>query len=81
MGEKPKKEKVIYVDDGRSLADMSGVGGSRFERRNPSTPRPKFKDVWHTYWGAVKMMFFPMLVVVAALILIYLIMTVIFMFL
>ncbi len=82
MGKKPKKEKVVYVDDGRTLADMSGISaGTSIHRRDSVTPRPKFKDVWNTYWAAVRMMFLPMLVVVAALILIYLIMTVVFMFL
>lgn len=68
-----KKEKVTYVDDGRTLADMSGVGGSRLGNRNPYRPRPQFKEVWKTYWSAVKMMFKPMLVVIAALVLVYLI--------
>lgn len=68
-----KKEKVTYIDDGRTLADMSGVGqGSRLNDRNPYRPRPKFKDVWKTYWSAVKMMFKPMLVVIGVLCVIYL---------
>lgn len=70
-----KKEKVTYIDDGRTVADMSALessGGLR--RRNPYTPRPKFKEVWKTYWGAVRMMLVPMAVVVAAMAVIYLIM-------
>lgn len=68
-----KKEKVTYVDDGRTLADMSGVSpGGRLSNRNPYRPSPKFKDVWHTYWAAVKMMIKPMLVVIAALAIVYL---------
>ena len=27
MGKKKKKEKVVYIDDGRTISDMSGVGG------------------------------------------------------
>lgn len=76
-----KKEKITYIDDGRTIADMSGVGGPRIEKRHPASPRPKAKDVWNTYWGAVKMMFGPMLVVVTALVVIYMILTAIFMFL
>lgn len=68
-----KKEKVTYVDDGRTIADMSGVHtGSRLGDRNPYRPRPKFKDVWNTYWNAVKMMVKPMLVVIAAMTVVYL---------
>ena len=77
-----KKDKIRYVDDGRTIADMSGVSsGPRLGNRNPASPRPRAKDVWNTYWGAVKMMFTPMLVVICALIIIYMILTFIFMFL
>ena len=70
-----KKEKITYVDDGRTIADMSGVTGARgLPKRSPYTPRPKFREVWKTYWSAVRMMFVPMMVVIGALILIYLIM-------
>ena len=75
------KEKITYIDDGRTIADMSGVGGPRFSKRHPASPRPKAKDVWNTYWGAVKMMFVPMLVTVAGIGLIYLIVLIIFRFL
>ena len=73
------KEKVTYIDDGRPLADMSAVGrSSRLNDRNPYRPAPKFKDVWKTYWSAVKMMIKPMLVVIAGIGLIYVIMYVLF---
>lgn len=68
-----KKEKITYIDDGRSLADMSAVKGSRLYDRNPARPRPSFKEVWKTYWGAVKMMFVPMLAVLGAICVIYMI--------
>lgn len=67
-----KKEKIKYVDDGRPIADMSGVSGGRLGNRNPYRPSPKFKDVWHTYWAAVRMMIKPMLVVIAFLAVFYL---------
>ena len=71
-----KKEKTVYVDDGRTLADMSGVQrGFRLS----SSHRVNAKDAWHTYWSAVKMMFFPMLAVIGALVVIYIILYVVFM--
>ena len=74
-----KKEKITYIDDGRTIADMSAVrGGSRLTARRPGTPRSSAKEVWKTYWAAVKMMFMPMLVVVAGLVVIYLILWFIF---
>ena len=67
------KEKVTYIDDGRPLADMSAVGrSSRLNDRNPYRPKPKFKDVWNTYWSAVRMMIKPMLVVIAVMAVVYL---------
>ena len=72
-----KKEKVIYVDDGRTLADMSGLSGPRLTR-NPAKPKNRFKEVWATYWNAVKMMFLPMLAVIGALVVLYGVMYLIF---
>ena len=70
-----KKEKITYIDDGRTVADMSGLDSARgFRKRNPYTPHPKFKEVWKTYWSAVRMMLVPMAVVVAAMAVIYLVM-------
>ena len=70
-----KKEKITYIDDGRTIADMSNVSrGSVFGKRNPYTPHPKFKEVWKTYWNAVRMMLVPMAVVVGAMVIIYLVM-------
>ena len=54
-----EKEKVIYVDDGSTIADMSGMPDRRPNKRHPATPHPKFKDVWNTYWSAVRMMLLP----------------------
>ena len=74
-----KKEKVIYVDDGRTVADMSGVQrGFRLPERSAHTPRPKAKEVWKTYIAAVKMMFTPMLVVIGAILVIYMILSLVF---
>lgn len=76
MGKKTKKEKITYIDDGRTIADMSGVTGPRMGRR--LGPSPRFRDVWKTYWMAVRMMFFPMLAVIGAICIIFGILTLIF---
>lgn len=69
-----KKEKTVYVDDGRTLADMSGVGGGI--RGGKSNVRAR--DAWNTYWNAVKMMFLPMLAVIGVLVILYAVMYFIF---
>ena len=72
MAKKPKKEKVIWVDDGRTLADMSGVTGPKLSKGlGGSTSTAKEK--WDTYWSAVKMMFGPMLVVLVGLCILFMI--------
>ena len=67
--EKKKEDKVVYYDDGRTIADMSGVGRPRSQGSHST-----FRDKWKTYWSAVKMMLIPMAVAVAALVLVYLLM-------
>ena len=67
--EKKKKEKITYIDDGRSFADMSNVTGG-FGKFGPGTTS-SLKDIWETYWMAVKMMFKPMLVVIGFLCVIF----------
>ncbi len=73
MAKKPKKEKVRYYDDGRTVADMSNVSGPRLSKRNPYQPRSSAKERWDTYWNAVKKMFVPMLVVIVIMCIIYMI--------
>ena len=74
-----KKEKITYIDDGRTVADMSGVTGG-FSRKAPGSYRAGFKEQWNTYWSAVKLMFRPMLVVIIALGIIYAILYAAFLF-
>lgn len=57
MSKRKKKEKVTYIDDGHTIADMSNVGTPRVNGRKGT-----LKEQWNTYWSAVKMMFVPMLV-------------------
>ena len=79
MAQKRKKEKITYVDDGRTIADMSGVsGGMPRSDRSPYTPRASLKEQFGTFWAAMKMMIRPMLVVVAGIVLIYILMYVFF---
>ncbi len=78
MGKKSKKEKVRYYDDGRTLADMSNVSGPRLSGKTAFESRSTPKEKWNTYWRAVKMMFVPMLVVMVALCIIYMLLYVYF---
>lgn len=80
MGKKKKKEKIVYVDDGSTIADMSGVSGG-FGRRAPYKPRVSLKTQWETYLGAVKMMITPMLAVIVGLCIIYMVLSFVFWFL
>ena len=76
---KKKKEKITYIDDGRTVADMSRVpGGMRLSDRRYGRTRSSAKEIWKTYLGAVKMMFVPMLVVICAIIIIYMILSFLF---
>ncbi len=60
---KKKKPRVTYIDDGRSLADMSAFGGGR--PGLTSGARGGLKDQAHTFFGAMRMMVKPMLVTMA----------------
>ena len=66
MSKKKKKEKIVYIDDNSTVADMSAVGGGK-RQRSSST----FKEKWKTYLAAVKMMIIPMLAVLAAFTVMY----------
>lgn len=72
MADKNKQNKPIYVDDGRPLADMSGVdaGFSRFFRSDGHSTGTT-RDRLGTFWAAFKMMLLPTLVFGGALAVIY----------
>ena len=78
MGKKnSQKEKIIYIDDGRTIADMSDLGPRRTDwLRNGTTS--SFRDIWRTYFSAVKMMIKPMLVVLGFITAACLIMTLLY---
>ena len=65
--DKKKKKKTVYVDDGRTVADMSGINGGRSLNNGDLSPRATFKDKARTYFAAVKQMFFPMLATIGAI--------------
>ncbi len=73
---KKKKEKIIYIDDGRTISDMSDIKGNLDWTRKGTTS--SLKDIWKTYWSAVGMMIKPMLVTIAFLIAAFLIVYFIF---
>lgn len=76
-----KKEKITYIDDGRTIADMSGVGRAGIPSgRTPGRPHPSFREAWSTYWAATKMMLLPTLAIVGLLAVAYLIMALVFYF-
>ena len=77
--EKKKREKVVWVDDGRTIADMSnlptrGLGRSLSDARPKKEmsetekqfykAQPKWREYLATYFAAVRMMFLPMLAVI-----------------
>lgn len=68
---KEKKEKVVYIDDGRTIADMSNVGRGYSSNNRPSAT---WREKMRTFWEAFKMMLIPTLIVVGALIATYFLM-------
>ena len=68
---KKKKPKVTYIDDGRTIADMSALRG--VDQRYTG-PKGGFKAQLQTYWNAVKLMFVPMMVTIGIICLAFLIM-------
>ena len=69
--DKKKKQKVKYIDDGRTIADMSGVSGVD---NKYTGPKGTFKDQLRTYWNTVKLMFVPMMVTIGIIAAVFLIM-------
>ncbi len=55
-----KKKKDVYIDDGRTIADMSMLRGGY----NRPVKKGGFKEQLHTYLDACKMMLIPMLVTI-----------------
>lgn len=82
--EKKQKQKITYIDDGSSISDMSGVSrnsGFGFHSGKKASGQPKpirrrstFREQWNTYVQSVRMMFFPMLVVIGIICVVFLLM-------
>ena len=59
---KKKKPKTVYYDDGRTVADMSYLGGRR-AKEPTGVKKSGWREKWRTYFQSVKMMLLPTLVV------------------
>ena len=71
--EEPKKErkvKVIYYDDGSTVADMSGTRGGKRPDKLKSTFREKMK----TFFAVMKKMVLPLLCTLIGFTLVYILM-------
>ena len=74
---KKKKPKTVYIDDGRTICDMSALDRARGKSSDTSLAQPKqpsqgrvrasVKEQLRTYFEAVKMMLLPMLVVLGVI--------------
>ena len=68
-----KKEKIIWVDDGRTIADMSGISGRGYTDPNASKHgKPlkaglSIKEHFRTFFDAMGFMFLPTLAIVGLL--------------
>ena len=78
MGKKKKKEKVIYYDDGSSVADMSKLASKPKLEYEGTEPIGSFKARSQTFFGAMKMMFMPMLMVICGLCILYMLLYLLF---
>ncbi len=71
---KQKKEKITYIDDGSTVADMSGTRGKPLLPRQPLAGKPgkpapttRSGQIWQTYKDAVRAMIGPMLVFIGGM--------------
>ena len=76
---KKKKEKITWVDDGRTIADMSGIGRKGYTDPNtnrhgrPSRYHAPLKEQLRTFFDAMGFMLLPTLAIVGLLIVTFLI--------
>ena len=76
---KKKKQKITYIDDGRTLYDMSQLSGGGRAPKNLST-RGGCKEQFQTYIRAVRSMLLPMFVVMGGICIVFLILYLVFEF-
>ena len=60
-----KEQKIVYIDDGSTVADMSGT------RKGPPRRKSTMKEKWHTYITTVKHMILPLLVTLLAMTMVF----------
>lgn len=74
---KKKKEKITWVDDGRTIADMSGIGRKGYTGPNstnnsrPTRYHAPLKDQLRTFFDAMGFMFLPTLAIVGMLMVLF----------
>ena len=64
--DKKKKEKITYIDDGSTVADMTLVTRTGKPRQKPTTPPPTTSKV-KTFFTAMGRMVLPMCIVLLVL--------------
>jgi hypothetical protein len=62
-----KKDKIIWVDDGRTVADMSAVGGKRSAPSKPAACHSPVKEQLCTLLDAMGFMLLPAMAVLGIL--------------
>ena len=67
--QKPKEQKIIYIDDGSTIADMSGTYKTRDGK---APPRTTFREKMQTFFSVMKKMVLPCLVTLIAFTLVFL---------
>ena len=70
---KKKSKKNVYIDDGRTIVDMSAFGGSSKNANRGVPVGSGFKDKMRTYFESVKLMLLPMLLVLGLIAIAFLI--------
>ena len=86
MADKKKKKKTVYVDDGRTIANMSALYGKKADNAKDGggqngkplgtfefRPGHTPKDWAKTYWESVKFNLIPMLVTIGIISLAFLV--------
>ena len=70
QGPKKKEQKIVYIDDGSTVADMSGT--YRGGRGKEPAPRTTFKEKMKTFFTVMRKMLLPCLVTLIAFTLVFL---------
>ena len=70
-----KKEKIVWIDDGRTIADMSGLSPRKESHKHgrPSRYSAPLKEKLGTFFDAMGFMLLPTLAIVGLLCLTFLI--------